>query len=141
MEVEDDLLPGRVPRAKPDGLTLREVLNRFLDAQGAFVEAGQLAPRTWKDYYRTGEILVQVSGQTRPIVDRPTPRLRAVTASYHQDARTDRDRQRDPESSLPVQVCLRCRPHRPAGAIWSHVQEAIQVRASQGSAGEHAENV
>jgi integrase len=49
-EQKDDLHAGRVPRVQSDGLTVRELLNRFLTAKKRLLEAGELSGRTFIDY-------------------------------------------------------------------------------------------
>ena len=46
LEQKDDLLAGRVPRPSEDGLTLRELCNRYLTSKEARVESNELAIRT-----------------------------------------------------------------------------------------------
>jgi hypothetical protein len=48
LDQKDDLLAGRVPRAKRDGLTVDELCQRFLHAKKVAQEAGEIAPSTWK---------------------------------------------------------------------------------------------
>jgi integrase len=50
LEVKDDLLAGRAPRTAAGGLTLRDVLNRFLTSKQRLMTSGELAPRTFDGY-------------------------------------------------------------------------------------------
>ena len=61
----DDLHAGRTPRLHPDGLTVRDLANRFLSAKKALVQSGELSPRTWSDYYGSCEYLVKKLGKNR----------------------------------------------------------------------------
>jgi integrase len=70
LDQKEDLHAGRTPRARrADGLELRDVLNRFLAAKQALVDAGELAPRTWKEYHGTCDILADAFGKTRLVAD------------------------------------------------------------------------
>jgi integrase len=68
-EQQDDLRAGRTPRLHPDGVTVRNVVNRFLTSKKALVETGELSPRTWGDYYTTCERLIDVLGKSRSVAD------------------------------------------------------------------------
>lgn len=84
LDERDDLLAGRTPRrAKPDELTVKELVNRFLTTKLQLVESGEMANRTWKDYERVAAKLVDVFGRTRAVADlRPEDfeRLRSAVA-------------------------------------------------------------
>lgn len=69
LEQKDDLLAGRTPRVKQDGLTLAELVNRFLTAKRDLVDNGELAVRSWADYHATGQNLVAVFGRDRLVDD------------------------------------------------------------------------
>src|SRR5436305_14491614 len=43
---KDALHAGRKPRAETDGVTVKDVVNAFLDHKEALVDAGELSPRT-----------------------------------------------------------------------------------------------
>ena len=67
---KDDLLAGRVPRKRSEnGVTLDELIGRFLDAKKALRDAGELSPHTWDDYHDTCEHLVKAFGSRRIITD------------------------------------------------------------------------
>ena len=59
LDQKDDLHAGRKPRARRDGLTLKDLCNRFLTAKQRKVDSGELSPRTFQDYYRTCESLLK----------------------------------------------------------------------------------
>jgi hypothetical protein len=50
LEQKDALHAGRKPREASDGTTIKELVNHFLNAKQALVDAGELSPRTWADY-------------------------------------------------------------------------------------------
>lgn len=79
----DELLAGRVPSPSVAGLELRALVNRFLAAKQSLVETGELSQRTWADYYRTADAVLEVFGKGRQ-VDTLTPddfqRLRSQLA-------------------------------------------------------------
>lgn len=82
-EQKDDLLAGRKPRGDQDGLTVAELVNRFLAAKEALVDTGELRPRTWQDYYTVCERVIRVFGRNRLVSDLAADdfaRLRADSA-------------------------------------------------------------
>jgi integrase len=68
-EQKDDLLAGRTPRTKLDGLTVAELVNRFLSHKEQLVETGELKKRTWQDYYTVCDRVVHVFGRNRLVSD------------------------------------------------------------------------
>ena len=69
LRVRDDLLAGRTARPKGDGLTVRDLVNRFLTTKRQLVESGELTPRTWADYHATCERIIDSFGKTRLVDD------------------------------------------------------------------------
>ena len=65
----DDLHAGRTPRTRRDGLTVRELVNRFLTSKKTLMDSGELSPRTWSHYYGTFERLVDLIGKDRFVDD------------------------------------------------------------------------
>src|SRR3954454_21042763 len=53
LDQRDDLHAGRTPRVKADGLTVRELLNRFLTAKQRMVDTKEIASRTFEQYRDT----------------------------------------------------------------------------------------
>lgn len=64
---KDDLLAGRTPRTAADGLTLKELANRFLNAKDNLVTTGELSPRTWSDYHGTCRFIAKTLGPNTPV--------------------------------------------------------------------------
>ena len=90
LEQRDDLLAGRTPRVKCDGLTVRDLVNRFLTAKQSLVDTGELTPRTFWDYHRNCGRVVDVFGRNRLVVDLAADdfeRLRATIAKSNGPAR------------------------------------------------------
>lgn len=69
LDQKDDLLAGRAPRAKSDGLTLGELVNRFLTAKEMRVESGEIVRRTFEDYRDVATRLVSYFGKGRAVDD------------------------------------------------------------------------
>lgn len=64
----DDLLAGREPRSDPEALTVRDLVNRFLNSKRLLVDSGELSPRSWSHYYGTLAVrLIGALGKTRPV--------------------------------------------------------------------------
>lgn len=69
-EQKDDLYAGRKPRAKDaDGITLRDVCNKFLAGKRTDLDSGKLSPRTFVEYSRTTDLLIDVFGKDRAVSD------------------------------------------------------------------------
>ena len=64
LEQRDDLLAGRVPRAKV-GIKLSDVCNQFLTAKRRAVDSGKLSARTFVEYDRTCQLLIKTYGRDR----------------------------------------------------------------------------
>ncbi len=69
LAVKDDLLAGRTPRANREGLTVRDLANRFCTEKQIKRDAGELSPRTWQDYYNACELVVTEFGTDRLLID------------------------------------------------------------------------
>lgn len=69
LDERDELLAGRTPRVKGEGLVLRDLLNRFLSAKQDLVDSGELGPRTWRDYKDVCDRLVEAFGKGRLVSD------------------------------------------------------------------------
>jgi integrase len=98
LEQKDDLLAGRVPRAKqPAALTVRDLCNRFLTAKKILLDAGDLVPRSFGEYLKTTERMVNVFGGERLVSDlRPEDfeRLRAALGKTYGPIRIGNEIQR-----------------------------------------------
>jgi len=95
LDQKDDLYAGRVPRAKGGGLTVRDLVNRFLTAKRHLLDAGEIRPCTWKDYYLASERIVRVLGPDRLVSD--------LVPEDFERLRSDLARTRGPEA-LAVDV-------------------------------------
>ena len=69
LDEKDDLYAGRTPRVSRDGLTIRDLLNRFLTAKRHLVDTHELTRRTFADYHATCERLKDAFGPTRLVED------------------------------------------------------------------------
>jgi len=60
----DDLLAGRKPRSKAgsEGLTVRDLLNRFLSAKLLAADSGEITRRSFRDYHPTCKRVGEVFG-------------------------------------------------------------------------------
>jgi integrase len=80
-ERQDDLQAGRTPRVSGDGLTIRDLANRFLTSKQHLVRSGEIAHRTFIDYFKTCERLINEFGRARLVSDLASDdfeRLRAL---------------------------------------------------------------
>lgn len=69
LDQRDDLHAGRTPRARRDGLTVRDLLNHFLTAKKDMMDSGEITQRTFYDYHATCERIGQTFGLTRLVDD------------------------------------------------------------------------
>jgi len=69
VEERDDLYAGRKPRRKGDGLTVKDLVNKFLVAKKARVDAGELALGTFGDQYKPCKRVLSVFGGSRLVED------------------------------------------------------------------------
>jgi integrase len=79
----DDLHAGRVPSDEPEGLTVYQLMAKFLTAKLGQRDNGELSPRTYAEYEALCRRLVKAFGRGRLVSDlRPTDfgKLRAAMA-------------------------------------------------------------
>jgi hypothetical protein len=69
LDQRDDLQAGGNPCAFTEGLTIRDLANRFLTSKQHLVRTGEIAQRTFNDYYVTCERLIGEFGRTRLVSD------------------------------------------------------------------------
>jgi integrase len=69
LDQKDDLHAGRTPRARRDGVTVRDLLNHFLTAKADAMGSAELAERTFSDYRDTCERVGKAFGLTRLVDD------------------------------------------------------------------------
>jgi len=81
LDQKDDLYAGRTPRSTNDGLTLRDLLNRFLTAKKILVDAGGLTPRSFADYHATCARIADTFGFNRLVGDLASDDFERLLAS------------------------------------------------------------
>lgn len=69
LDQKDDLLAGRTPRAGREGLTVRELCNRFVGAKEDQADSGDIIRRTFVSYYNTAKLVVDLFGADRFVDD------------------------------------------------------------------------
>ena len=69
LKQKDDLHAGRVPREDTDSLTLRELVNTFLESKRADMKTGLRSPRTFSDYHRICGVIIDEFGANRLVTD------------------------------------------------------------------------
>jgi integrase len=69
LEQKDALHAGRKPREATEGVTVKDLANRFLNAKKALMDAGELSPRTWAEYKAAAVLLVSSFGKGRRVDD------------------------------------------------------------------------
>jgi integrase len=69
LEQKDALHSGKKPRADLDALTVKQLVNHFLNHKQNQVDAGELSTRMWADYRFVSEILVDRFGKQRVVAD------------------------------------------------------------------------
>ena len=84
LDQRDDLLAGRKPRASGDGLTVRDLANRFLTAKRILADSGEIRQRTWRDYHSACERVVRVLGGNRLVTDLASDDFQGLRAEISQ---------------------------------------------------------
>lgn len=69
LRVKDDLLAGRQPRSRSEGLEVGELCDRFLQAKERALHNGEIAPVTFQDYRSTTDRIVAEFGKRRLVHD------------------------------------------------------------------------
>jgi integrase len=69
MEQRDALHAGRTPRPDPEALTLKDVLNAFLNAKHEQVQHGEITLRTWLGYKEVANVVIAALGKKRLVID------------------------------------------------------------------------
>ena len=69
LEQKDALHAGRKPREVSTGVTVKELVNAFLNHKRAKLDNGELSPRTWINYKETADLLVSEVGKNRVVTD------------------------------------------------------------------------
>jgi integrase len=69
LEQKDALHAGRKPREATEGVTVKDLGNRFLNAKRALVESGELTNRSWQDYKAACGLVVTHFGKGRLVAD------------------------------------------------------------------------
>src|SRR5262245_13354745 len=62
---KEALHTGRKPRPDPEAVMVKDVVNAFLNHKQDLLNAGELAPRTWREYKDTCDLLVARLGKQR----------------------------------------------------------------------------
>src|SRR5690606_31814272 len=65
----DDLYAGRTPRTPTDQLTVGALCNRFLYSKELLRDNGEITPRTFNDYRRCCDRIVNEFGGGRIVID------------------------------------------------------------------------
>jgi integrase len=69
LKQKDALHAGQTPRPDTGAATVKDVANAFLIAKQNAVNAGELSPRTWREYKDACDMLVAGLGKTRLVAD------------------------------------------------------------------------
>jgi hypothetical protein len=69
LEQKDALHAGRKPREASDGVTIKELVNQFLNAKRALGESGELTKRSWQDYKAACDLIFSHFGKGRLVAD------------------------------------------------------------------------
>jgi integrase len=69
LDEKDDLLAGRAPRLKADGLTIRELCDRFMVSRRRKLDSGELAAVSFGDYFQTCRRIIDFFGADRLVTD------------------------------------------------------------------------
>ncbi len=152
VDEKDDLLAGRAPRSR-DGLSMRDLANKFLTSKRHLLDTRELAQRTFDDYHATCERCIERFGLTRLVDDlRPedfdalrarfartwgpvavgneVQRVRVVFKFAYDTLLVDKPVRFGPEFKRPSRKMLRQARHAKGPRMF----EAAQIRALLGKA-------
>jgi integrase len=85
LKQRDDLLAGRTPRVHPEGLTIKDLANRFLTNRRTKLDSGELAATTFADYHAACARLVRFFGPGRLVADLDATDFERLRASMAKD--------------------------------------------------------
>jgi len=69
LDQKDAIHAGRKPRPEGGALTVKELVNAFLNTKADSRDAGEIAARTWDDYKAACDILTENFGKQRLVAD------------------------------------------------------------------------
>ena len=69
LDQKDDLLAGRTPRVKSEGLTVRELLNAYLTSKRHLLDTSEITPKHFAELYACCRRIGDAFGLTRPVAD------------------------------------------------------------------------
>src|SRR5262249_57377893 len=69
LDQKDALHAGRKPRPDPEGVTVKDAANAFLNHKRDKVEAGELSAQTFTKYKQVTDLLVRELGKGRLVAD------------------------------------------------------------------------
>jgi integrase len=81
LDQKDDLLAGRVPRGSRDGVTIRDLCNRYCTTMEQRRDAGVITHRSFLDCHSTAKLVIDSFGKTRLIDDLTVDDFDALYAS------------------------------------------------------------
>ncbi len=84
----DDLHAGRKPRdTNDDGLTVRDLCNRFLTSKQHQLDTGEITNRTFLDYKAVTDRIVKVFDKNRLVDDLAADDFEELRAGHRDDSR------------------------------------------------------
>lgn len=69
LDQREDLQAGRKPRATTGGLTIADLINRFLTAKRLLVDTREMSPKSFTHYHKTYQTVTAYFGRTRAVAD------------------------------------------------------------------------
>lgn len=81
IDQRDDLLAGRTPRVSGEGVTVRDLVNRFLTSKRNLLDSGEITAGTFGGYFATCENIVGQFGRTRLVDDLAADDFEALRVS------------------------------------------------------------
>jgi integrase len=69
LDEKEDRYAGRTPRNKSEGLSLRELSNRFLTSKKHLLDNNEIRPGTFREYFSTAENVTNCFGKNRIVED------------------------------------------------------------------------
>ena len=141
LDEKDALLAGRTPRATSDGLTIKDLCNRFLSNRQNKMQAGELSPVAFYDYYAVCAKIVKAFGAYSARGGSGRQRFRELPPDPRPEEITGDAGKRNPANPRRVSLC-RTEPACARGnPLWGRVPKARPENHAAGAREEGAADI
>ncbi len=140
MEKKDSLHAGRLP-ADDGALTVKMLVNHFLNRKQDQLNGGELSPRTWLKLKEVTDMIVKEFGKHRLVADLGQQDFTKVRNKMAKRWGAAPDQRFRPANPVGVQVWVRCRVACRADALRAGVRQTEQKNFASGARRERPPHV